>query len=810
MLVSYEWLKRYVDITVDAEELGKKLTMAGITVDLVHFPGKNISNVLAGKIMEIEKHPDADKLVVCQIAMGDEYKDNLGENGLLQIVTGAPNVLVGQTVPVAVHNSMLPGGKIKKSKLRGVPSMGMLCSKNELDVEPALTDVDGIWILDDKIPAGADCVKSLMLDDPILELDLTPNRSDCMSIINLAREVSAILGTDMHFPDLEFIESDEVVDDIAKITVEDADICPRYTGRVIKGLKVEPSPYWLQHCLNTAGVRSINNIVDISNFVMLEYGVPMHTFDYKTLANNEIIVRRSVEGEKIVTLDEQERELPTGSLLICDGEKAICVAGVMGGLNTEVEDDTTDILLEVAAFNNVSIRKTSRALGLRSEASQRYEKGVDISNLDVVSRRAMSLLSKLCGGKVAKGIIDVDNSDLKQAVVMLKPEKVNRDLGTDFTEEEIVGAISSLKFDMEKVEGGYAVTIPFYRPDISYEVDLTEEVVRLLGFDRVPTTLPYGTMTEGKLTAEQSFNKKVKELLMANKANEIINYGFISPKEWDKLQLPADHKFRETVEIMNPLNEDQSIMRTTLVTGMLNSAARNHNRRQNDLLLFETGMTFTVCGDELPVETKTLAVVASGKTANNWSTEGVARDYFYMKGILEFVLDAFRVENVSYKAISDVPYLHPGRGAAVYVGDIYLGYIGEIHPTVKANYGLKDRATVMEINLHELFMNIQAIPQYKSLPKFPSSVRDMAIVVDKAVPVQEIEDNIKANGGKFLIDVSLFDVYEGLQLGIENRSLAYNLTYQCDERTLTVEEVTADFDKTVALLAEKFNAKLRA
>ncbi len=800
MLVSYEWLKKYVDINVSADELAEKLTLAGITVDLVHYPGAMLHGIKAGRIMQIDRHPDADKLVVCQLYMGEEYKENLNEQGWLQIVTGAQNVRVGQIVPVAVHGAEVAGGKIKKSKLRGVPSFGMMCSKEELNVQPALTDEDGIWILDgEDIRPGDDCIEKLWLNDPVLELDLTPNRTDCLSIVNLAREVSAVLGTELHLPRIAYQEGERQITELSSIEVKDADLCPRYIGRMIEDLQIAPSPYWLQHCLGAAGIRSISNVVDVSNFVMLEYGCPMHTFDYDTLQGGGIIVRRAKEGEQIVTLDEQTRELTIDNLLICDSsDRAICVAGVMGGLNTEITDATRTVFLEVACFDHVSIRRTSRALGLHSEASQRYEKGVNAALLDTVSRRTIQLLADYCGGKPVAGYIDCNNYQEQPLTVRLRPARVNAVLGTDFTDEEIAGAISSLKFNMQRDGDAWLVDIPDYRVDITLEVDLIEEVARLLGFDRIPTSLPYGSMTEGKRTPKQRFLEDVKTELVQLGANEIITYGFIGPREWDALQLPADSPLRDTVNILNPLNEDQSIMRTTLLPGILRVAARNVNRRNSDLLLFESGAVFIPQGDELPNEINTLAVLATGKTAASWSAPGVVYDYFWMKGLLEALLKRFRVEDASFRALADLPYMHPGRTAALYLGDSYAGYIGELHPKVQRNYEMKQRALVMEIDLDLLFGHIGGVAQYRSLPKFPAAVRDIALVIDRQVSAAAVEQAICSAGGEYLWDIQLFDVYESEALGADRRSLAYNLTFLCPERTLTVEEVSAAFDNILA------------
>ena len=814
MLVSYKWLQEYVDINVDPQTLGKKLTMAGICVDLVTEPWKDIHDIMCGKIKAIYKHPYSDKLLVCHLDMGPDYKEFLDDDGLLQIVTGAPNVKVGDTVPVAIHGSAVAGGKIKKSKLRGVPSYGMLCSKQELLVEPNPDDVDGIWILPDEIEAGADIIKEFMLDDAVLDIDLTPNRSDCLSIINVAREVSAVLGTDLHLPEITIHETAEKVEDLAKISVIDKDLCPRYTGRVIKNIKKGQSPYWMQHYLQTAGMRPISNVVDVSNFVMLEMGQPLHTFDYDKLDNHEIIVRRSKADEEIVTLDGMERKLPENTLLICDANKPVCVAGVMGGLNSEITEDSSNILLESAVFNHVSIRHTGKNLGLHSEAALRFEKGVDITKCCDVAKRATQLLCDICGGEAVSGIIDTLDHEIPERKVIMRPARVNQVLGTDFKEEDMVRVLRDLKFELTQIADDpvygttYEIPVPTFRADITEEVDMVEEVVRMLGFDNVPVHLPYGDMTEGKKTEEQKFNDDIINAVVGFGASQILTYSFINPKEWDKLHLPADHELRKNVEIMNPLNEDQKVMRTSLVPGMLKAVAKNHSRRNNDLLLFEKASVYLPTDEDLPQEDTCLGIIATGKGTENWLNKGVEYDFFFVKGLWEALAAKFGVDwNV--KAVKDIPYLHPGRAAAIYVADECIGFIGEIHPTVAEEYDLNNKATVMQINLDKMFAHINTLPLYESLTKFPASLRDIAFTVDKSVPVGDIEAVIKDKGGKYLTNVYLFDVYEGVQVGKDLKSLAYSMTFRCKDRTITDDEVNEAFQNIVDSLEAKFEAKLR-
>lgn len=800
MQVSYKWLQRYVDITISPEALAEKLTMAGITVDLVHHPWAGIDGLVVGKVLTCEQHPNADKLHVCTV--------DVGQAEPLQIVCGAPNVAAGLKVIVAMIGAHLPGGKISKGKLRGVESFGMLCSLAELNVDTSPEAASGIHILPDEVAVGADVVELLMLDDAVLELDLTPNRSDCLSVLNVAREVAAVTGAEFHLPVIQYQENGESVADYAKITVEDDTLCPRYTARMIKNVTMGQSPMWMQHFLLTAGMRPINNVVDISNFVLLEYGQPLHTFDYDTLVGHEVVVRPSVPGESIVTLDQQHRDLPEHTILICDGEKPVCIGGVMGGLNSEITKETKNILLEAAAFEGVSIRHTSRDLGLRSEASMRYEKGVDVMNVDAASRRAVQLLVELCGAEAVGGVLDSCPDCNQDKKVLLDPAFVNQVLGTDFAEEDMVKAIASLDFAMEKVDGGYLVDIPSYRQDIALPVDLVEEVVRLLGFDHVPASLPCGEMTEGRRTPKQSFQEAVVNAAVSVGLKQIVTYSFISPKDWDALQLPAGHPWRENVQIMNPLTEEQSVMRTTLLPGLLQTAGRNHSRRNLDLALFEQGSVFVPTGEALPEEPVQFAALVSGHDFAGWYGGGQEMDFFYLKGLLDGVFQKLGIKGWHLEATTVYPFLHPGRAAQVFIGEEAVGLIGEVHPTVAKTYGLSGRAVVWELDVAAM-MDGRAVSSVHSLPKFPASSRDIALVAPVTLEAAKIDQVIVGAGGKYLKKVQLFDVYQGAQVAEGCRSLAYGLTFQAADRTLTDEEVNKAFDKILAALKEQLGVELR-
>ncbi len=800
MIVSYKWLQRYVDIKVSPEELAKKVTMAGIEVEGIHYPAQDIHNVKVGQIKTIRPHENSDKLQICLMDMGDE---------LLQVVTGAPNIAVGQKVPVALENATLPGDfRVEKTVLRGVESFGMLCSMAELAIDDSAEAKAGLWVLPEDAPLGADIVAYMDLDDAYLELGLTPNRSDCLSVLNFAKEVAAVLHIECNEPDLSYMEGPEKIEKLAKITVEDTDLCKRYTARLVKNIKIGPSPWWMQQCLRSAGMRPINNIVDIGNFVLLEMGVPLHTFDYDTLTGHEIIVRRGEKDEKIITLDNQERFCDEETLLICDAEKAVCVAGIMGGLNTEVEPTTTNILIEAARFDPVCIRHTSRRLGLRSEASLRFEKGIDLFTIDKASRRCAQLLVELGGGTAVEGVLDSYAGPAYENKVIMRKTLPNELLGTSYTEQEVKDVFDWLHFSYVEKEGCLEVEIPSFRQDITRPVDLVEEIARLQGYDKIPITLPIGATTEGKRTEKQIFFDDLRKLCVSCGLHEVVNYSFINPTEWDKLLLPSESAYRNTVKISNPLTEEQSIMRTTLLPGLLKNASYNQSRRITNLKLAEIGAVFLPSGKELPDEKMHLGVLAMGEEEQNWLTNKAAYDYFYLKGILEKIAKSFGIENWQVVVADDIPFLHPGKSAKIMINGQMIGFIGELHPNVLKNYGVV-RTSCMEIDLEAAFMACNRKITCQPLPKYPAIHRDIALMADIAVPVATIEEVIRKAAGDSLVKIGLFDVYQGSQLPNGKRSLAYNLTFQAMDRTLKDSEVNEAFDRVVEQLQEELGVQLR-
>lgn len=800
MLISYKWLKDYVDIHLSPAQLAEKMTMAGIIIEHIEYPSEGIENVYVGEILSVEPHPQADKLKVLQVNMGDRT---------LQIATGAPNVAVGQKVPVAVPGAKLPGGKeIQTADFRGVLSSGMLCSADELNIDHSEEGKAGIMILPGDVEVGKNIIEVLGLDDAILDMELTPNRSDCMSAWNTAKEVAAVLGVKARDIDISFTENDEDIKDYVNITVEDPDLCKRYTAKLVKNVKIGPSPLWMQEYLRCCGMRPINNIVDIANFVMLELGQPLHTFDYQTLAKKQVIVRRAKQGEKIITLDDQERTCHSDNLLICDGERPVCIAGVMGGQNTEVTDATTDILIEAAHFDPVSVRKTSREVGVRSESSARFEKGVDLQRLPAAANRCAQLLAKYCGGEIVGGFYDSNPAEILPTKVLLRPARINEILGTDFTVADILSTMERLDFPYVEVAGGYEVTVPFYRQDVTREEDLAEEVARLLGYDKIPVTLPEGKTTEGKLTPWQKFVDDVLNTSVALGLREIKTYDFISPKEWDKLRLPEDSEYRNAVKIQNPLNEDQSIMRTTLVPGILNIAALNHSRSNSNVDLFECGVAFVPTGEQLPKEPMKFTGLAMGKTADGWQEKAAAKDYFYLKGLVEQFFAHWNMNDWQVAATDKYAFMHPGQCADVFIDGEYVGFMGQVHPLVAKNYQLP-QVFIFELDLETIFKHLPQAFEYHPFSKHPAMVRDLALIVNNDITASQVEAVIRANGGEYLRQVSLFDVYAGSQLVEGTHSLAYTLSFQAIDKTLVEQQVNDSVDAILGALDKELGVKLR-
>ena len=895
MILSRKWLNEFVDVSdISDREFDEAMTLSGSKVETVTALDESLKNVVVGKILSMEKHPDSDHMWICQI--------DVGQAEPTQIVTGAWNIHVGDLVPVAQHKSLLPNGtKIEKGKLRGVVSNGMLCSLKELNltaehdypyavITPAallndykpldpekpsipadiksgdkvfgpvvcgkvleceaqsygvyhttldiggatvspdtacsnlhagdlvayntktdsictLEDLhaeqkefphciaDGIFVLNEDVKPGDDMAVVIGADDHVVEFEITPNRPDCLSVIGLAREASSTFGRPLKLHTPEVKGCGGSIAELVDIDIEDGDLCPRYTARMVKNVKIQPSPAWMRERLRNSGVRPINNIVDITNYVMLEYGQPMHAFDFSCVEGNHIIVRTAREGETIQTLDGNQRKLTPSMLCICDENKPVCVAGVMGGANSEIVGDTAMVLFESANFNGTSVHRTAAALNMRTDASSRYEKGLDPMNTLKAVERACELVELLGAGEVVEGVMDVIAKDSSPVTVKLEPEKVNGLLGTDVSREEMVRILESLDFTVE----GDTIHVPSWRSDVEHYSDIAEEVARFYGYNNIPDTLSNGLTARRGLTDIQQTENLLGSVCRAAGYDEIITYSFISPTYYDKIDLPKDSPLRDSLKILNPLGEDTSIMRTTTLPSMLEILTRNYNFRNKSAKLYELGRVYFKRADGLADEPKVLMLGAYG--------DGM--DFFALKGAVEAVLKQLRIENVRFLADSENPSYHPGRCAKVYCGDRLLGTLGQVHPHVAGNYGVDTELYAAELRFDALYESKGAQPVYQPLPKFPAVTRDIAVVCDASVTVGELEDAIRKGAKGLLKDAALFDIYTGTGIAPGKKSVAFNLTLRADDRSLTAEEADADVKSILTALEQECGAVLR-
>ncbi|KRE40658.1 phenylalanine--tRNA ligase subunit beta [Paenibacillus sp. Soil724D2] len=816
MKVSYQWLSEYVDVSgFTAEELAEKLTRSGIEVDIVEDRNKGVTNVVVGFVKSREKHPDADKLSVCIIDAGQ------GED--LQIVCGAKNIDAGQKVPVAMIGAVLPGGlQIKRAKLRGVESQGMICSAKELGLNDKLLPKEiqeGILVLPEDTEVGSSILDVLAISDKVLELDLTPNRSDCLSMLGAAYEIAAILGRGVKLPDAEAAHGAagtaamKAADRISvKITATEQ--CTHYAARLIEGVRVGTSPLWMQNRLMAAGIRPINNIVDITNFVMLEYGQPLHAFDAEQLNNGHIDVRLAEAGEKLVTLDDVERTLEPHMLLITDGTKPVGIAGVMGGANSEVTEGTTRILLESARFAGSSVRRTSRQLGLRSEASLRFEKEVNPEAVIPALNRAAALMAQYAAGQVADGIVQAVAGSHKPVSIELAANRVNNYLGTELSLAEMGQIIERLHFTFEQAgEGKLLVHVPSRRGDITRDVDLIEEVARLFGYDNIPTTLMTGVTTPGSLTKEQSIRRITRNLLTQSGLHEVITYSFTQPDQ--TVSLPGLYPAAKPISLAMPMSEDRSQLRTSLLPHLLDVVSYNRNRTMDDVAIFEIGKVFIT--DEsslttLPQEKLLLSIVLTGKRRQaHWAQKSEAVDFYDIKGVFDRLVSYLGVTGLTYKSASPDGF-HPGRTAELLLntaeGEQVIGRIGQLHPTVQQQRDLDD-TYVLEVELSPILEAAGDAIVYKLLPRYPSIGRDLAVVVNASVPVGLMEQTITEVAGDLLESIQVFDIYTGERLGANRKSVAIALVYRHAERTLLDEEVTELHAKVVQTLEQQYEAELR-
>ena len=791
MNTSLSWIKTYVpDLDVTAQEYTDAMTLTGTKVEGFTELDADLDKIVIGQIDKIEKHPDADKLIICQVNIGTES---------VQIVTGAPNVKEGDKVPVVLDGGrvagghdgkMTPGGiKIKKGKLRGVESCGMMCSIEELgstrEMYPEAPEY-GIYIFPEDAVVGESAIKALGLDDVVFEYEITSNRVDCYGVLGIAREAAATFQKKFCPPVVEVKGNDENASDYVKVTVEDPELCPRYCARVVKNVKIGPSPKWMQRCLASNGIRPINNLVDITNYVMEEFGQPMHAYDLDTIANREIIVRRAGKDEKFVTLDGQERTMDENVLMICDGEKAVGIAGIMGGENSMITDDVKTVLFEAACFDGTSIRLSSKRIGLRTDASGKFEKGLDPNNAQAAIDRACQLMEELGAVEVVGGMVDVCNETREPSRVKFEPEKINKLLGTNLTKEEMLGYLGrvELAYDEKTDE----IVAPTFRQDIHCNADVAEEVARFYGYDKIPMTLPTGEATTGKLPFKLRIQEVARDIAEYCGFSEGMSYSFESPKVFDKLCIPEDSDLRKVITISNPLGEDYSIMRTSTLNGMLASLSTNYNRRNKDVRLYELGNIYlpkSLPITELPDERTmfTLGMYGNG-------------DFFDMKGVCEEFFEKIGMKKkVTYDPISEKPFLHPGRQAnMIYEGKV-VGYLGEVHPSVADNYSIGEKAYIAVIDILDILEFAGFNHKYTGIAKYPAVTRDLSLVVPHAVLAGQIEEIFDQRGGNILESYQLFDIYEGAQIEKGFKSMAYSLVFRAHDKTLGENEISAVMKK---------------
>lgn len=810
MKVSLNWLKAYVDFDLSAQELADRLTMAGVPVATVHDLGKSLDRVVVGQLVQVEKHPNADRLLICQV--------NVGE-GTVTIVTGAQNVKAGDKVPVARVGAVLPTGmKITEAKLRGIASYGMLCSAEELQLDAKTLPPEqreGIYILPAHVQPGTDVKKVLGLDDVVLEFELTANRADCFCALGIAREVAVLTGGRCNRPLLSLQERG-VGDagELATVQVEEPELCTRFTARILQKVKIGPSPEWMQQRLKAAGMRAINNIVDATNYVMLEMGQPMHAYDYNLLGKKQIVVRKARPGETLTTLDGNRRELTPDMLVIADAVQAVGVAGVMGGLATEVTEATNTVLLEAAAFQPASVRRTGRQLGLRSEASGRFEKGVDEARVAAALDRCAQLLEEMGACVVCPGVIDVNSGRANAAMLTVSADRINAYLGTDIAADVMQDILTRLEFQVTvDGKGMLAIGVPSWRRDVEGEADIAEEVGRIYGYNKIPSTLPAGTAAQMEETLTQQVARRIRGVMVAAGYYEVINFSFAHPDVFDKLKLPAEDLRRRAIPLMNPITDDFPLLRTELLGSMLETIVRNTARKNEDLRLFELGTTYLskqLPLRDLPEEPQYLCAAITGRRCEkSWNQTNEAVDFYDAKGAVELILEALGIAD--YQVVPGThPALHPGKTAVFQKNNQVLAMVGEVHPEVQAGFGLKKKVYIIEIPLQALVEVVALLPRYRQLPKFPAVERDLAFVADAQVPAAALQEEILSQGGTLLESVNLFDVFQSEQLGDGKRSLAFALVFRATDRTLTDEEVDAVCQRMIQEVAEKWQAKIRS
>ncbi len=811
MQVSIKWLKDYIDFDWSAEELADRFTMAGVPVENVIRADEGLDHVVTGRIEEITPHPDSDHLQVCQM--------NVGGKERIQIITGAQNVAQGQVVPVAMVGAHLPNGMhIKKGKLRGLPSNGMLCSAGELHLDlTKLTEEekDGIYILPSDTPVGVPAKDVLGLDDVVLEFELTANRGDCFSVLGLVREIAVLTGNKPKWPAIRCEEDDAAkTADLIQTGIEATDLCDRFSVRMVKNVKVAPSPEWMQQRLEGAGIRAINNVVDVTNFVMLELGQPMHAYDYDEITGHTLMARRAKAGENLHTLDDSSRVAKGEELVIADSEHPAGLAGIMGGLESEVTEKTTTVVFEAASFYGPSIRRTARACGLHSEASGRFERGVDVTNTPRALERACQLLQEMGACTVTQGIVDCYPQPKTPVTIDFTAAQINGRLGTELPGSRMVDILTKLGFAIEETgEERYRATVPSWRNDCTYMEDLSEEVARIYGFDNIAGTTPFGRMMQGRQSARQTFIERIKQILAALGMTEELSFSFTSTELLDKLRVPQESELRRAIPIMNPLTDEAPLVRTCLLTSIMENAVRNFSRKNMDLRLFDVAPVFypkQLPLTELPEEkTKLVGLITGRRQEVGWNQGNEQVDFYDMKGIVEELFARLGISKYTVEAGEHFA-LHPGKTACFKKGREVIAVVGELHPEAAENFGIKQKVYLFEMDVETLMKYTAKNFHFESLPKYPAIARDLAMLVDEDVAAADIERVIAKHGGKHFTGVTLFDVYTGKQVAAGKKSLAFNLTFQSKDRTLKDEEADAAFQQILAAVEQQFHAELRA
>ncbi|MHC1727922.1 MAG: phenylalanine--tRNA ligase subunit beta [Syntrophobacteraceae bacterium] len=800
MLISLKWLSDYVDCALPTEEIAEGLTMAGLEVESVSSRHPQLKNVMTVLIESVEPHPKADRLHICTVS---------GGGSSYRIVCGAPNARAGAIAPLAVAGAELSGGTVREAVVRGESSQGMLCSEKELGLGE---DHSGIWLLPSNTPVGVPLDAALGISDVLLEVGITPNRGDCLSVIGIAREVAALCKTSVKYSRVSVNEAGPPIETLTSVVIDDPEGCPRYSARLIQGVKIGPSPAWLKERVEALGIRSINNIVDVTNFVMMELGQPLHAFDFDRLRDNRIVVRRSKAGERFTTLDGMERELPDSTVMICDGVGPVAVGGIMGGLNSEIAPETTNVLIESAYFQPLSIRRSSRKLGLKTESSYRFERGIDPDGVLRALDRTAQLMQEVGGGTLAAGRIDVYPQTIVPPVLTLRVDRTNSFLGTGLSSSEMKEVLERIEMQVEHIDSNHLrVVPPSFRSDITREVDLWEEVARIHGYNGIPVTSPLASAESALYNPHQRARADLRNHLVGAGFFEVINYSFISLEAIRKLRLPEGDLRLDPVRLKNPLSDEQAVMRTSLVPGLLQNAGFNFDRRSDNLRIFELSKIFLPRKGELQAdEPHHLAGVMTGKFMPQLLYGGELEiGYEDVKGVVESILRFFRIDGVRFRAESLPPWLDPYMAASFFVSGERLGEIGKLHSEVQEAFDLKRPVFLFRLNFDKLFALQGPVPIYRSLPKFPPVARDMALVAEDRLPVEEPLDFIKSLNEPLLESVEIFDIFRSEQLGAEKKSIGYRLTYRAADRSLTDEEINEVHGKLIAKVTETFGVSLR-